>query len=189
MTSEKIKTPESKESTRVNVAEMTKCAFLAALLCIVSPVSVPIGPVPVSLSLLAVYFCVFLMGTKRALISCGLYILIGFAGMPVFSGYTGGVAKLFGPTGGYILGYIPLVLITGKILLLSKKWYVHFAGAILGLVSCYAIGTGYFMFLMKMPLSEALALCVYPFVAFDIVKIITAMLLAHTIKLKVRNNI
>ena len=96
----------SKETiSAVNVKTLTTTALLAAVLCILGPLSIPIGPVPISLTSLALYFMVFLVGPKMSAAACAIYILIGFAGLPVFSGFTGGPQKLAGPTGGYIIGF------------------------------------------------------------------------------------
>ena len=169
--------------TSFDIRSMTLVSVMTAVCCILAPVSIPIGPVPVSLSVLAVLLTAYLLGPKLGTLSILLYILIGLAGLPVFSGYQGGPAKLFGPTGGYIIGYLPLVLISGWAVWHSpsRKWYLHLIGMAVGMLTCYALGTGWFLLLMHTSLSEALALCVYPFVAFDGVKILTACILGNTI--------
>ncbi|MBR1627743.1 MAG: biotin transporter BioY [Lachnospiraceae bacterium] len=170
------------------IQSMMQIALLTAVCCILSPLSVPIGPIPVSLSLFAVYLTVYLLGTKKAFASVLLYILIGLVGMPVFSGYAGGPAKLFGPTGGYIFGYLTLVLISGFFIdrFPARKWMLQIGGMLLGLLSCYFLGTVWFMLLSGMSLGESLALCVYPFVAFDAAKILSAYFVGNTIKHAVR---
>lgn len=87
---------------------MVSTALMTAVTCILAPLSVPIGPVPISFTNLAIYLSLYLLDWKRGTLSYFLYLLIGFAGLPVFSGFTGGVAKLAGPTGGYIVGFIPM---------------------------------------------------------------------------------
>ena len=83
---------------------MTECALMAALMCVLCPLSVPIGPIPISLSILVILITVVVLGTWRALVSYTVYLLLGAVGMPVFSGFQGGLAKLAGPTGGYLAG-------------------------------------------------------------------------------------
>ena len=80
---------------------MVTTAFMAAVTCILAPLSIPIGPVPISLTNLAIYLSLYLLNWKRGTISYCLYLLIGLAGLPVFSGFSGGIGKLAGPTGGY----------------------------------------------------------------------------------------
>ena len=88
--------------------QMVLIGVVTAITCILAPMSVPlpITPVPISLTNLVLYVSVFLLGWKSATVSYIVYLLIGFAGLPVFSGFTGGLAKLAGPTGGYLIGMI-----------------------------------------------------------------------------------
>ena len=86
-------------------------ALMAAVTCILAPLSIPIGPVPISLTNFAIYLSLYVLDWEKGTISYLVYLLIGFAGVPVFSGFTGGVAKLAGPTGGYIIGFIPMAII------------------------------------------------------------------------------
>ncbi len=90
---------------------MTSTALMTAVTCILGPLAIPIGPVPVSLTPLAVFLSVYILGTKRGTIAYLLYLLIGAVGVPVFSGFTGGLGKLAGPTGGYLIGFILMALI------------------------------------------------------------------------------
>ena len=89
-----------------NVYKMCACAVMTALMAALCPLSVPIGPIPVSLSVLVILIAVYLLGTRSALISYCVYMLLGAAGMPVFSGFQGGLIKLTGPTGGYLIGFV-----------------------------------------------------------------------------------
>ena len=88
-----------------SVKTMTMCAIMAALMCILGPMSIPIGAVPISFTNLVIYLTVYLLGAKKGCISYLIYMLLGVVGLPVFSGYTGGIAKLAGPTGGYLRIY------------------------------------------------------------------------------------
>ena len=99
-----------------NLYTLTSCALMAAVLCILAPMVVPIGPIPISLASFLLYITAYILGGRSALISCGIYVLLGAAGLPVFSGYAGGLAKLTGPTGGYIIGYLFMVYIAGKLI-------------------------------------------------------------------------
>lgn len=88
--------------------ELTLIGLMAALTCIAGPLSLPLpfSPVPISLTNLAIYFSVYILGMKRGTISYLVYLLLGLVGLPVFSAFTSGPAKLFGPTGGYLIGFI-----------------------------------------------------------------------------------
>ena len=82
-------------------ADMTVTALMTAITCILGPFSlpIPISPVPISLTNLVIYFMAYILGAKKALWACALYLLLGAVGLPVFSGFSGGLGKLLGPTG------------------------------------------------------------------------------------------
>ncbi len=163
--------------------EMVFIAVMTAVICVVSPFSIPIGPVPVSLSILAIFFALYVLGIKKGLISCALYILIGFIGVPVFSGFGSGAAKLLGPTGGYIIGYLFLAAIAGFFI---DKFYpsrvIAFLGMILGVAVCYAFGTAWYMWQSQSALYPALTVCVLHFIPFDLVKAVIAVLAGPKIR-------
>ena len=99
----------------MTTAQMTVTALMTAVLCIFGPLAlpIPVSPVPISLTNLVLYFMVYILGMKGSLMSFGLYLLLGATGLPVFSGFAGGLGKLAGPTGGYLLGFIFMTLAAG----------------------------------------------------------------------------
>ena len=99
------KTSSSKtiSNSKVSIYQMAAAALMTALMCALGPLSIPIGPVPISLTNFVIYIAIYLLGTKSGTISYCLYLLIGMVGLPVFSGYSGGLSKLAGPTGGYLM--------------------------------------------------------------------------------------
>lgn len=98
---------------KISTSTIAMIALMTAVTCILGPLSVPIGPVPISLTNLAIYFTVILLGWKKGTVSYVIYLLIGLVGVPVFSSFSAGPAKLFGPTGGYLIGFIFLAMISG----------------------------------------------------------------------------
>ena len=95
---------------------MAMTALMAAVTCVLAPMSIPIGPVPISFTNLAIYLSLYLLDWKKGTLSYLIYLLLGLVGLPVFSGFTGGLAKLAGPTGGYIIGFIPMAIIAGIVI-------------------------------------------------------------------------
>ena len=91
------------------------CALFAALTAIFSQIMIPLPftPVPINLALLAVWLCGSVLGAKRGALAILVYLLLGAIGVPVFHGFMGGIGVLAGPTGGYIIGYLPAVVIFG----------------------------------------------------------------------------
>ena len=168
---------------------MTSTALMTAVTCILGPLAIPIGPVPVSLTPLAVFLSVYILGTKRGTIAYLLYLLIGAVGVPVFSGFTGGLGKLAGPTGGYLVGFILMALIGGWFIFrFYDKFAVQFLGMLLGLVVCYAFGTVWLSYSAGMPFGAALAAGVYPFIPFDLVKIAIAIFLGRTVRRRLEHS-
>lgn len=160
--------------TVIPLIRMTQISVMAALLCIAAPWSIPVGPIPVSLATLVVYFAGIVIGRVDGLIAVAVYLLLGSVGVPVFSGFEGGIQKLIGVTGGYLFGYLPCVYITGLFADKSRKVWLTIAGMVIGTVLLYAIGTGWFVFQTGRTFTEALALCVLPFLPGDAAKITVA---------------
>lgn len=160
---------------------MVLIGLLTAITCIFAPISmpVPVSPVPVSLGTLIFYIGVFILPWKQALLSCLIYILLGVVGLPVFSGFSGGPAKLAGPTGGYILGYFFLIIIAG--LFIDKasgryRYILYTVGLILGTLVTYFFGTVWLSMQMGLTFSQGLAAGVLPYLPGDALKIVIALI-------------
>lgn len=161
--------------------------ILAALICVLAPFSFPLGAIPISLTTLAIYIVSCSVNTKLALPAVIIYILLGAAGLPVFSSFTGGFQCIAGLTGGYIIGYIPCTLIIS--FLTSKyenKKFVYPLGMILGTLVCYACGTVRYIQLAECSLATALSVCVLPFLIGDAVKIAAASCVGITLKKRLK---
>ncbi len=157
------------------IKDMTFIAVMTAVICILGPLSIPIGPVPISLTNLALYFAIYMLGTRKAVLSCGLYLLIGLVGVPVFSGFTGGPQKLFGPTGGYLIGFIFMTLVAGLIIdRFCEKRVISFLGMFAATWIPYLLGTLWLAYSAHMTFPAALAAGVLPFVLEDMVKMAAA---------------
>lgn len=162
--------------------ELAVCAIFAALMCILGPMSIPIGPVPISFTNLVIYLAVYVLGKKRATISYLVYLLLGCFGLPVFSGFTGGFAKLAGPTGGYLIGFIFMAWICGWGMEKTKGQIVLTGiGMITGTAVAYLFGTVWFVLMMHCGVVYALGICVIPFIPFDLIKIVIASVLGKAL--------
>lgn len=165
--------------------DITLTALFAATLCIIAPISIPIGIVPITLATFGVYLISALFSFKRSLIIIALYILIGGIGMPVFSNGQAGFAVLAGPTGGYIFGYLLCALVQPIIIkLLKDKPWSYPIGMLVGTLLIYVFGTAWFLIYMNMikavpySFAKAMTVCVTPFLLGDTVKIVLASLIA-----------
>jgi biotin transport system substrate-specific component len=157
-------------------------AVMTAVTCVLAPMSIPIGVVPVSFTNFAIYLSLYLLGWKLGTVSYVVYMLIGMVGMPVFSGYSGGLAKLAGPTGGYIIGFIPLAILAGLVIEKCDNRVLQFLAMAVGTAVCYAFGTAWYCFSTNVELSYALGVCVFPFIPFDLVKMAIAMVVGPMIR-------
>ena len=163
------------KSKKLTTYQMSVTALMAAAMCVLGPLTVPIGAVPISLANFVICLTAWLLGPKFGTLSVVIYLAIGLIGVPVFSGYGAGIAKLAGPTGGYLVGYLLLAFIGGLFIEKSKgQPVVSGIGLVLGDAACYVLGTAWFVFQMQCELSYALSVCVYPFIALDLAKIVVS---------------
>ena len=158
---------------------MTRIALCAALLAPCAWLSVPTQP-PFTMQTFGVFLTLLLLGAKDGTIAIGLYILLGALGVPVFSGFNGGMGALMGPTGGYIVGFLLICLIFGLLCGKGAGLWLKALALLLGLAVCYAFGTLWFVKVygdMKGPISTltALSMCVFPFIVPDLAKLALAL--------------
>lgn len=172
------------------LVQMTLCAVFAALLCLCSPLAIPVGPIPVTLSVFAVLLCAVVLPWKQALVSVAVYLLLGLF-LPVFSGGMTGIAAFPGPTGGYIWSY-PLMILTvrglqapvlraaggGK----AAAYFAALAGCIAALPVCYLCGTVQYALLAGVGFRSAWKVCVLPFLPVDLCKAVAAAVLGVTVR-------
>ena len=181
---------ESKNGMKkLTTYQLTLTAVMAAVICVLGPISmaIPISPVPISLASMAVYLAVTVLGMRLGTLSCLIYLLLGLVGLPVFSGGSAGAAKLFGPTGGYLVGYLFLALIAGAFVgrYTENKWKsIAFAalGMVLGTMVLYALGTAWLAYSAGMDFQAALWAGVIPFIPGDLVKMVIAVLLGSAVR-------
>ena len=182
-------------SWKPDTRRLTLCAVMAAVMCAIAPVSIPIGPISITGGTLAIYLTAYLLGGVWGTVSVLVYLLVGFVGLPVFSNYMGGAARLLGPTGGYLVGYLPMAFLAG--LLIEQTWRrldgqeqknapralaVQCLAMALATAVLYAFGTAWYCFQAGVDLQKALAACVFPFIPFDLMKMAAALLLGFPIR-------
>ena len=161
----------------MSTAQMTVTALMTAITCILAPMAlpIPISPVPISLTNLVIFFMAYILGMKLSVASYVLYLLLGTVGLPVFSGFTGGVGKLLGPTGGYLIGFIFLAAIAGFFVeKFPAKIYMHVVGMIIGMA--WLAGQ------LGMSFVAALGVGVIPYLPGDTAKIIIAIIAGPQIR-------
>ncbi|MCI8466260.1 MAG: biotin transporter BioY [Lachnospiraceae bacterium] len=175
----------SERSSKLPLITMALIGVMTAVTCILGPLAIPlpISPVPISFTNLAVYLTLYVLGMKAGTISYLVYLLIGLVGAPVFSGFTGGPAKLVGPTGGYLVGFIFMALIAGFFIdKFPNKYYLHIIGMVLGTAVCYLFGTVWLCFQMELSFGAGLMTGVVPYLPGDAAKIIISVILGPALR-------
>ena len=188
---------------RLSTADYALIALFAAVMAVCSWISIP-ATVPFTMQTFGVFLTVGLLGGKRGTLAILVYLLLGSVGAPVFSGFTGGIGHVLGPTGGYMVGFLAI----GILYILFEKLSAgeRFRGKtgscsrrtarrtlweaitlILGLFICYAIGTAWFLFIYTgqngaVSLGTVLGWCVFPFIIPDLVKLALALAVGRRIR-------
>jgi len=174
------------------------CALFAALVAVLSQIMIPLPftPVPINLALLAVWVAGGILGAKKGAIAIIVYILLGAVGVPVFVGLNAGLGALAGPTGGYIIGYIPSVIVFAllvrqrdnaeKTTKTAKAFFLLIMRGLPAMAACYAPGTAWFMITTGMELLPSLVMCVIPFIPGDVLKIIAAVAVCEALRKPLR---
>ena len=168
-----------------NQLRMTVYAsLLAALTAAGAYIAVPIGQVPVVLQNFFIFLSGLLLGSRWGLASVAVYILVGAFGLPIFSVGRGGIGHILGPTGGYLLAYLPAVFVIG---LISERkpssMFYDVLAMVCGSVIIYACGVPWLKQVTGMPVAKAIALGMNPiFLAADTVKIIAAVPVARALR-------
>jgi len=164
-------------------------SLLAALTAAGAYLSIPIGPVPIILQNMFVLLSGILLGSRWGLASVGVYILAGACGLPVFAGGLGGISRIAGPTGGYLLGYLPAVYVIGLITEKIKQNMVFDVIAMIcGCIIIYVCGVTWLKVLTGMTLAKTLAVGMYPFLIGDALKIAAAAAIAKSLRPVIMRN-
>lgn len=170
------------DSQKFKVLDMVYIALFAVLIAVCTWISVP-AAVPFTMQTFAVFCALGLLGGKRGTFSVIVYLLLGAVGVPVFSGFRGGIGVLFDTTGGYLIGFIIMALLYWLITaLLGKKLMVMVAAMVAGVAVLYLFGTAWFMVVYArnsgpVGLATALGWCVFPFILPDLIKLALAVFL------------
>ena len=172
------------ETKSLSVSNMALIGLMTAVICILGPLSIPIplSPVPISFTNLAIFLTVCLLGWKAGTISYLLYLAIGLAGLPVFSGFSSGFGRLLGPTGGYLIGMIFTAILSGLSFEKLKNPFLIGSGLILGTGISYITGTIWLCLQAHLTFIQGLWAGVIPYIPGDLIKITAAVIIGPLIK-------
>lgn len=168
----------------MRAVQIARCGLCVALLAVSSAISIPLGPVPFTLQTLTLAMLPVALGGKDAVITVALYLLLGGLGLPVFSGFSGGIASIVGPTGGYLWGFLVGTMLAAAILQLHiiPERLCEVLAAIGMLLVAYTLGTAQLMLVTGMDLFAALAVAVLPFMIPDAIKLVIGAQLGHSVR-------
>jgi len=165
------------------LGNMVRASLLAALMAVGAYLHIPLGPVPIVLSTLFVLLSGLLLGSRWGGASVGLYLLVGAMGMPVFAGGRGGIAHFFGPTGGYLIGFLLAAWVAGFLSERSRGKLTFEIGAVaLGSLAIYAVGVPWLKGVTQMSWSRSFWVGMAPFLLGDALKAFAALMLARSIR-------
>jgi len=168
---------------RNDLRAMVLASLFAALTAVGALIAIPIGPVPIVLQNFFVMLMGLLLGPRWGLAGVGVYLLAGALGLPVFAGGTSGIARFAGPTGGYLVGYLPCVAVIGWISSRGKGVRMIDALALIGgTLALYACGVSWLKLVTGMAWGKALGFGMIPFLPGDIAKMIAAVLLIGSLR-------
>lgn len=161
-------------------------ALAVALIAVSAWVTIPIGPIPLTLQMFAITLAILVLAPKQAIAAIACYLLLGAIGVPVFSGMRGGIGVLAGPTGGFLIGYLFGVALASVVLALFRRRGFDnlavsiLAGVIFTLVA-YLCGWAQYMIVAHVGAAASFAVTVAPFIVVDLVKIVAAAFVARAV--------
>jgi biotin transport system substrate-specific component len=169
---------------KITIRQMTLVSLFAALTAVGAFISIPIGIVPISLQNLFTFLSGMILGSKLGAFSQLIYILLGAVGLPVFSGFRGGLGILVGPTGGFLIGFVISAYIIGKLIEKLKEAGIwsYFTVGLLGAFIIYLTGIIQLLIITRIGIKEAVLVGVIPFLPGDCLKVIIASFLALRLK-------
>jgi len=160
----------------ITLRGMTRAALFGALTAVGAFILIPIPPVPVTLQTLFLYLAASTLGGALGAWSQTVYLLLGVIGLPVFAGGKAGLGVLIGPTGGYLLGFVPAAWIAGHLIALKARpgfaWVAFSLAA--GTACLYGTGVAQLAVVGKLGLAKALTVGILPFLPGDVLKIAAA---------------
>ena len=170
----------------MKVRNMALCGLFTAVLAICAWISLPMGDTVITLQTFGIFLTLGLLGGKRGTITVLVYLLLGAIGVPVFSGFRGGLGALLGTTGGYIFGFMSTSVLYWIMTSIKDTPRIRLIAMVIGLLLCYGCGSWWYMtrYLSSGQLTLGLVLlkCVVPYLLPDAIKLALAWILTGKLK-------
>lgn len=167
---------------RSKTLNIVYCGIFATITAILSQITIPMpGGVPFTLQTFAVYLAGIILGSKRGFVSILVYVLIGTIGLPVFSGFSGGIGTIVGPTGGFILSFPIMSFIIGLVCKKTDNKILIFLGIMLASIPNYLMGMLQFSLVTGSTFYNSFLVSVLPFILVDIIKMVLATIIGSMV--------
>jgi biotin transport system substrate-specific component len=175
-------------SGKTSIKGLVYASLFGALTAAGAFIHIPLPPVPITAQTFFLNVAALLLGGPLGAVSQFVYVLLGVVGMPVFAGGKAGLGVLFGPTGGYLLGFIIAAFVIGMVNQMKKSAGIfwHIFSMLIGMLIIYFLGSFQLSLVAKMSLHKALAVGVVPFIPGDIIKILLAAIVSSQLKGRVK---
>lgn len=168
--------------TKFKTSDLTKIALFAAVIVVLSQISIPMPyGVPMTLQTFIIPLTGVLLGKKSGTVATLLYVLLGLIGLPVFAGFSGGAAVMFGPTGGFILSFPIMAYISGVFAERDNPFSLYL-GLSLSAIINFVVGFVMFHFVTGSSLSVAFTATVLPFIPTTIIKVLLIGLISQKLR-------
>ncbi|MBE6996444.1 MAG: biotin transporter BioY [Ruminococcaceae bacterium] len=171
----------------LRTSDLAQIALCAVLLTVCAWIAIPF-PIPFTLQTLALFLTLCTLGGRKGLYAVAVYLLLGLAGLPVFSGFQGGAGVLLGAAGGYLIGFAAAAGVYWLVTANAKSTLpAQAAACALGLAACYLLGTLWFLLFYTRTteattLAAAMQVCILPFLLPDLVKMGLALALSRRLR-------
>lgn len=166
------------KESKISIQDICGIAIMTAITAVMAQISIPMPlGVPMTLQTFAVTLAAIILGAKRGATSMLIYLLLGAVGVPVFAGFAGGLPKIIGPTGGFLISFPIMAYIIGKGMELRHKKGMFTLMVILGTIANYVVGVAMYCIIMKASVITGFTACVLPFIPTAIIKAVLAAVL------------
>lgn len=184
---------EAEKKSKFSILDTVLISLFSALIAVCAWITIPIPGIPFTMQVFGVFTALAVLGAKKGAVSILVYILLGVIGIPVFSGFNGGISVLLGATGGYIAGFLVSAFAYGILDAIIKKngFFITFFKMFASLILCYIFGSVWYMAVYTKNTGSigffgVLTACVIPYIIPDMVKIALAVLIGKEVKKRVR---
>jgi biotin transport system substrate-specific component len=173
---------------KTSIKGIVYASLFGALTAAGAFIVIPVPPVPITAQTFFLNTAAVLLGGSLGALSQFIYVMLGVVGIPVFSGGKAGIGVIFGPTGGYLLGFIIAAFIIGKIAGAKRGAGIfwHIFAMLVGMLIIYSLGIVQLALVAKMSFKKALAIGVLPFIPGDIIKILLAAIISSRLKGRIK---